>query len=227
MNAFAIISLSIALLVDITGAGQLGLSDSIEAASGSQLSEEGPAEQAPDPYGTHGADRDEQIKINEAMAAFTDQGLILPELRIYVHDSDSGCDGHLGIYSNGGDKRRIDICHFDPSVIRHELAHAWEHHHMNDATRSAFMDQAEVVSWSDPETGHHARGIERAAYLIAWGLDSDPIQRHLDTHFAQDLAMFELLVGFASPRISHWDDPRPASQPRPIIHGGTPDLALS
>ncbi len=67
-----------------------------------------------------GADEDAAAAIAAAVNAFEDAGMRLPRLRIFVHDSYDGCNGHPGVYSKGGDKNRIDICWAHPSIIRHE-----------------------------------------------------------------------------------------------------------
>ncbi len=158
-----------------------------------------------DAHWIFGADADQEADINAAIGAFNQAGLLLPQLRIYVHGSNGECDENLGLYGGGGDTHRIDICMAHPSVIRHELAHAWEHHNMTDATRRAFLLRTGLEVWNDQESSAPVRGMEQAAYLIAWGLDSRPIQRLLHSSNAEDLDLYELLTGSQSPRIAHWD----------------------
>jgi hypothetical protein len=173
-------------------------------------------------HGIHGADADQEADINAAILAFDQAGLLLPDLQIYVHESNEGCNKNLGLFSQGGDKHRIDICMAHPSVIRHELAHAWEHHNMTDATRRAFLQRRGIEAWNDQESSAQVRGIEQAAYLIAWGLDSRPIQSLLRSRHAEDLDLYELLTGSQSPRIAVWDadsrlaSPTNRSEPSPV-----------
>jgi len=169
-------------------------------------------------HGIYGADADQEADIYAAIDAFDQAGLLLPLLQIYVHDSGEGCHEELGLFSKGGDKHRIDICMAHPSVIRHELAHAWEHHNMTNATRLAFLQRKGIEVWNDQESSAPVRGIEQAAYLIAWGLDSRPIQSLLRSSHAEDLDLYELLTGSQSPRIAQWD--AESRLTRPAKRGG-------
>jgi len=163
-----------------------------------------------------GADEAAGAAIAAAVEAFEGVGMHLPELAIFVHDSHDGCNGHPGVYSKGGDMNRIDICWVHPFIIRHELAHAWEHFNVDDATRREFLELTGMAAWN-PGTAHHTRGIERAANIIARGLESRPIQSMHRNRHAEELALFELLTGLASPRISHWNDERPVGGPRRAV----------
>ena len=156
-------------------------------------------EPALDPYGIHGADNHAEAIIAQALDRFAEAALPLPELRIYVHDSQEGCDGHQGLYSNGGDPHRIDLCDLDATI--HELAHAWEHHHLTDQTRTAFMDHYDIEGWNDPDLAHAHRGVEQVAFAITWGLADQPVQAMLADHYADQLERYELLTGTTSPRL--------------------------
>jgi len=160
----------------------------------------------PDAFGTYGADPTEMAILSEARELFSAAGLSLPPLRIYFHDSQDGCLGNLGLYNNHGDTNRIDICLSDQRVIRHELAHAWEQHRSAGASRPTFLAQAGSVTWDDQSTPHPARGIEQAADLVSWGIDTPPIQLINASHHAEQLALYELLTGSRSPRTSSWTD---------------------
>ena len=178
------------------------------------------AAEAPDAYGIYGADANQAADLAEAKDAFAAAGLPLPELRIYFHSTDDACRGNHGLYGKGGDKHRVDFCTSVASVIRHELAHAWEHHNMADSTRQTFMEQAELSNWNDHDSPHPSRAIEQVAYLIEWGLDSQPLQRISANQNAEDLDRFELLTGDPSPRISHWAAEAAAPRiTRPVVEG--------
>ncbi len=170
-----------------------------------------------DAYGIYGAGSTEEAAIADAMAGLADNGLELPELRIYIHDSTTPCRDNLGLYGTGGDKKRIDICTFEKSILQHELVHAWEHHSVDDATRKAFQAHMGLDNWNDHGQPHYSRGIEEAAYLIVWGMNDSPISRMSSTHYADDLAGYELLTGNPSPRISHWDDEAAAPRTRLVV----------
>jgi hypothetical protein len=191
MPAFAILILSIFLLTETPFP---------EADSAPE------AVQTLDPYGIYGADEDERAEVEAGIEALTSAGLPLPDLRIYVHDTEEGCGGNLGLFRQGGDLHRVDICLVEQALIRHELAHAWEHHSMDEATRQEFMERTGLETWNDHDEAHHSRAIEEAAYLVVFGLESAPIQRISASHYSEDLALYELLTGSPSPRVSHWDD---------------------
>lgn len=154
-----------------------------------------------------GADADTEAMIVDVSHLFAISGLELPHLRINVHPTDDGCDGHPGLYGKAGDPYRIDLCSLHANLVGHELAHAWEHLNVDDATRARYMDQMGVDQWFDHDAPHPARAIERAANAIAWGVREQPIQRMSLARHADELAAFELLTGRPSPRIAHLDDP--------------------
>jgi hypothetical protein len=161
-----------------------------------------------DRVGIYDADDALEREILDAVDRFTDAGLTLPELRIHVHESAEPCRGHMGLYNKGGDQHRIDLCQPYPEVITHELAHAWDYHNLDDATRQAFLDRAGLRVWSDQDVPHPARGVERAAYLISWALEDQPIQAISLGHYVEDLERYELLTGSPSPRIAHLEATR-------------------
>ena len=173
-----------------------------------------------DPAGIYGADDELEQEILDAIDLYTNAGLGLPELRIYVHDSYEACDGNLGLYSKGGDQHRVDICEWDPKLISHELAHAWEYHNVDDATRQAYLDRARLKVWNSHDVPHPARGVERVAFVISWGVVDQPIQIMTKGHYTEELYQYELLTGMPSPRIAHLDaaPQNPTQQPtRPNV----------
>jgi hypothetical protein len=156
-----------------------------------------------------GGDLETRVMMRDVMDLYTAAGLHLPNLRIFAHDTDEGCNGHQGLFHNGGDFYRIDLCTWSPVTFGHELAHAWEHHNVDDTTRSDFMARMGVDRWQDMDASAPARAIEQAADVIRWGVQGRPIQQHLATSHENELNTYELLTGLASPRIAHWDDPQP------------------
>ena len=115
-----------------------------------------------DDYGIYGANDEARTVIADAIDRFAAAGLPLPQLRIYVHHTDQGCFGHQGLFTKGGDLHRIDLCDLDATI--HELAHAWEHHHLTDTTRQAFMNTFNIDTWNDNDTAHAHRGVEQVAF---------------------------------------------------------------
>ncbi len=155
----------------------------------------------PDRLTIHGATGEMEATIVEAVERFEAAGLGLPVLSFHVHDSRATCNGAPGLYSKGGDQHRIDLCDPSEALVIHELAHAWEFHHVSDATREAFMELTGARVWSSHEVPHPARGVEQFAHAIEWGLKDEAIQPMSMSHYAPDLRRFELATGLVSPRL--------------------------
>ena len=153
-----------------------------------------------DAPGIYGADAALTATITRAMARFTDNGLTLPALRIYTHDNRDECFGYDGLFNKDYSGTRIDICTPDGDIVLHELAHAWEHHSMDDTTRQAFMDRIGATVWNSAEIEHRTRAIERAADAIAWGLLDSTLTDKEANGLTEQLERFELLTGRPSPR---------------------------
>lgn len=165
-----------------------------------------------DPAGIYGADPQLTTVIQAAMDRFTTTGLILPALRIYVHDTSDGCKGASGLYSQKPPVHRIDLCTRLQATVLHELAHAWEHHTVSEDTRRTFLEHTGLEAWqSYGDVEWEDRGIEQAAQIIAWGLMD--IQITNTERFLDELYEFELLTGIPSPRLPSRDH-RPAHTER-------------
>ena len=162
-----------------------------------------PVEVTEDAPGIYGADETFTAEIEQAMARYNDSGLTLPtELRIYVHDDRTGCQGHPGLFNQDYSGTRIDMCTTDGFILLHELAHAWEHHTMDDRTRQAFLDHTGLTVWNHADAEWAERGIELAANAIAWGLLDETLTDGEAAEYTEQLDRFEMLTGQASPR---WD----------------------
>jgi hypothetical protein len=70
---------------------------------------------------------------------------------------------------------------------------------MSDATRQAYLNDAGLTSWASPDVDWADRGVERAAWALAWGLLEIPITN--PAAFVDELRSFELLTGITSPRV--------------------------
>lgn len=146
----------------------------------------------------HGASPESRIQILRDIDLFESAGLELPALQIHVHDSVDGCDGWRGMFNADGSGHRIDLC---GDVLLHELAHAWEYHFVDDATRQDFLEFANLDVWYDASVPHPSRGVEHAANTIAWGVGTseDSIgQVRPHTNLAE---RYELLTGLVSRRV--------------------------
>ena len=162
-----------------------------------------PAWQDGVPVGAHivfGANEEDLELLEAATSAFHNARLPLPDLAIHFHDNLAKCDGFGGTYRQHED--RIDLCsrtRRSPS-LRHELAHAWEHHSVDDTTREAFMESQGLSTWWNPDVEWEDRGGEQAAETIAKGLIDRPYP-DLDVPAIDELeADFVLLTGHHSQR---------------------------
>ena len=164
------------------------------------------ASPAVEEYGIHGADADLERTIEEVIGLYTDAGMELPLLNIHVHAGTEECNGAPGLFSKGGDHRRVDLCTPSRALVIHELAHAWEYHNVDDATRDAFMNETGAVAWNSHDVTHPARGVEQFAHAIEWGLKTQKIQAISMNYYEQDLGLFELATGMPSPRIQQFED---------------------
>lgn len=107
-------------------------------------------------------------------------GLQVPDVEIVFHPSSEECGWHDGRYRSDGTTRRIDVCVPDHGTFAsdlsrrrtlvHELAHAWDDVNFDDDDRSALLPVLGAEEWYGPEDDWAARGIERFAEAIVWGL---------------------------------------------------------
>lgn len=148
----------------------------------------------------HDADELQAADLTWTVERFAEVGLELPPLDVYVHDTNSGCDGYSGLYSPRRRSDRIDICTDHTSIILHEFAHAWEKRFATDSAREALLDEHELEAWSDRNVEYRKRGEEVAANLVAWGLIERPLTDVESRKNADTLAEFESLTGVPSPR---------------------------
>lgn len=155
----------------------------------------------PDPPGIYGADTVFAAVIEAALDRYPSAGLTLPPLRIYVHPSSDGCQGHKGTYGQYGERDRVDLCTEARFYVLHELAHAWEQHTLSDQTRQAWLDEMGLTVWHDRSIPWLESGAEVAANTIAWGLMDVPLTEAETYSFSNQLDRFELLTGLPSPRI--------------------------
>ena len=123
-----------------------------------------------------GADEEDRELTESVIEAFHKARLPLPDLTIYFYDDLADCDGFGGLYRRNVSFDRVDVCAHTRrhNVLRHEFAHAWEAHAIDDTTREAFMTLQGLSSWFDPEIPWEARGGEQAADTIASGVLDRP-----------------------------------------------------
>ena len=181
----------LALGAHLPAPGSAGTHSNVEIVAAKQI-------ETADPPGIYGADPEFAAVIESAIDRFDGVGLTLPDLRIYYHSDPSGCPGACALFNLDGSGTRVDLCTQVTYTLLHELAHAWEHHTMSDATRQAYLEHTGLPTWADPDVDWDDRGIESAATTIAWGLLETPITN--PAAFVDELSRFELLTGIASPR---------------------------
>ena len=154
------------------------------------------------PHIVFGADEEDIELAESVIEAFEKAQLPIPDLTIYFHDDLADCDAFGGLYRRNVKFDRVDVCAHTRrhNVLRHEFAHAWEAHALDDTTRQAFMTLQGLSSWFDPATPWEERGGEQAADTIASGVLDRP---YPDLHIPaiDELeAKYVVLTGGHSPR---------------------------
>ena len=95
----------------------------------------------------------------------------MPNLEVFFHRSDEGCNGGKGLYYSG----RIDLCIKDASApyqrkfALHEMAHAWTEANIDAEVLGRFMDLRRIAAWNDRSFDWKERGTEQVAEIITWG----------------------------------------------------------
>jgi len=126
----------------------------------------------------HGASAAEERAIDWAVRRYHAAGLDgMPNLEVFLHRSDEGCNGGIGLYYSG----RIDLCTTDSSepyerkFALHEMAHAWTEANVDADVLDRFMDVRGIAAWNDRSFDWKERGTEQAAEIITWGLGEGEI----------------------------------------------------
>lgn len=130
---------------------------------------------APKPDGTgSGAG----MLVEWAVRRFEAAGLALPSVTVFFFDDDA-CKGAAGLYLDSG--AAAIVCnrggHSNPTrqTLLHELAHAWISYALTEAEISAFLSDQDLEDWMRVGDPFWRRGVERAAEVVAWGLQ-DSVQ---------------------------------------------------
>ena len=137
-----------------------------------------------------------------ALERFEIAGLELPPVIIIFHTDREGCRGGAGYYSHGA--RTVDMCERGESgdprrTLLHELGHAWAFTHLSPEAIDIFVAEQGLADWSQADSWW-AKGKERAAEIVAWGLQDDDEyeSQYLNkTECSRIAASFELLTGIA------------------------------
>jgi hypothetical protein len=153
-----------------------------------------------------GGSREQRRTVVDAVDRYLSVGLLLPELAVRIHVSNTGCGGKQGLFHQEGDVAVIDLCYPGEFLALHEIGHAWERFNLDDGDRAAFQQLTGATTWRSTDVAWGRRGAEQAANTMAHGLLSTPLEslQHHAVHFAR----FEALTGITSPRITELVQPK-------------------
>jgi hypothetical protein len=169
------------------------------AAAATTLGGQRPAP-AREPLVIHGANAAEERAIDWSIRRYRQAGLDgMPDLEVYLHDSEAGCRGGIGYYLAG----RIDLCTkassepYQRKFALHEMAHGWIETNVDGAVLDRFMQVRGIAAWNDRSFDWKQRGTEQAAEIVTWGLGEGEISPLLPEALdAPALArLYELLTG--------------------------------
>jgi hypothetical protein len=107
--------------------------------------------------------------VTGAIATFEAAGLELPPLFVDFDLDSDGCSGHPGFFTPGM-PATIQLCTEMRHVVLHELAHAWDWHVLDEATRDDFVEEHGLPTWNSRDHEWAARGVELMADTVAIGL---------------------------------------------------------
>lgn len=143
-------------------------------------------------------------RLAEAVARFTDAGLLLPNLEVEFGDNRDDCGGHFGLFRHGPPPWKIQICSSLDFVYEHELAHAWERANLTDEVRGEFMRLRGYSTWADNTAPWNERGVEGVAVVIQQGLAGLPLPAFISSEHENRLEAYALLTGRPAPRLLEW-----------------------
>lgn len=134
-------------------------------------------------------------RLDEALAAFEQAGLDLPETTVRFHPGDDPCGGNLGRFApRSRGPHEVRVCSDLAFVVAHELAHAWVHENVDDEAKAAYLALRGLAVWNDRNVPWNERGTEDAAFVIQQVLTIDPVTP--DTREWRDrYVAFEALIG--------------------------------
>jgi hypothetical protein len=128
-----------------------------------------------------GATGQEAALVDWALDLYEAAGIELRPITIVFHSRDADwepCNGAVAYYT--AKTRRVDMCnstrpdHERRRWILHELGHAHTFATMSGDDVDSFTTESAASSWNDPVHRWQNRGQERAADIVAWGLNPDP-----------------------------------------------------
>ncbi len=146
---------------------------------------------------TTGGDPTRLISTDAALARFSRNGLLLPDLSIQFADDRERCKGHLGLFTRGTTPWQITVCSRLEFVITHELAHAWIETHVDEPTRREYLAFRGLEAWTGVDLAWSRRGVEDAAFVIQQNLMATQSAR--SAIWTDRMLAYELLTGNPSP----------------------------
>ena len=145
-----------------------------------------------------GASPSDATALDEALARFRDQGLLLPDLEVRFSTDEADCHGHPGVFESGTSPWRISICSDLAFVLTHELAHAWTEANLDDGDRDAYVVARGLPAWRGDDLEWGERGVEDAAFMIQQNLMAGSVRADSPA-WIERMEAYEQLTGQASP----------------------------
>lgn len=146
-----------------------------------------------------GADPQQRSTLDEALTRFRLAGLELPELDVRFSEDAADCLGHDGLFDSSRSPWRVTICSGAEFVPTHELAHAWETAHLDDADRDHYREVRGFETWSGNHVAWVERAMEDAAFTIQQNLMAGDHVDGRTERWQARAAAYELLTGQRSP----------------------------
>jgi hypothetical protein len=147
-----------------------------------------------------GGEPHDLARLELALGRFEDAGLELPDLVVRV--GDGICGGAMGRFVEAEPTWEVLICTDIDAVWEHELAHAWERHTLDEATRNAFMAAFGYDTWRGAAVPWRERAAEGVAFLVQQGLAGLPITSPPSPSAVERMDGYRLLTGRVPPT---WD----------------------
>lgn len=141
-----------------------------------------------------------------AQERFESVGLHVPTTSIAFETDRRACDMAGGLYRGRNGAHSVTVCvraseSFAADLQRrrtllHELAHAWEQEHLDDADRQRLNERFGTASWSDGTHAWSERGAEHFAETMVFGLlDQTKREVKIDVGCPELAARFSAITG--------------------------------
>jgi hypothetical protein len=108
----------------------------------------------------------QRVAVEDSLATFASLGMALPNFTARFHDTETGCDDHLGLFDFTLDPWTLEICSDLTFVIPHEIGHAWERANLTAEDRAIYMQARGIAEWQNLSLPTDEQGIEDIAFTI-------------------------------------------------------------